>query len=101
MRSKSRATSLWKARASPAARSPRCRHWILATTLLSSFLCCIAPVIAADVLKCKVTVGQAEGDMWPYGGTVGAIGNYGGTHELKQYNEVCVDHANFVVTSAA
>merc|ERR1712216_775705 len=33
-------------------------------------LCCIAPVIAAHVLKCTVTVGQAEGDMWPYGGTV-------------------------------
>merc|ERR1719502_580583 len=64
-------------------------------------LCCISPVIAAHVLKCKVTVGQAEGDMWPYGGTVGAIANYGGTHELKAFNEVCVDEANRVVTSAA
>lgn len=65
-------------------------------------LCCISPVIAAHVLKCKVTVGQAEeGDKWPYAGTVGAIQNYGGTHEIKQYNEVCVDQDNKVATSAA
>ena len=58
-------------------------------------------MIAAHVLKCKVTVGQAEGDMWPYGGTVGAIGNYGGTHESKEFNEACVATANLVVTSPA
>eukprot|EP00930_Biecheleria_cincta_P055055 TRINITY_DN41428_c0_g1_i1.p1 TRINITY_DN41428_c0_g1~~TRINITY_DN41428_c0_g1_i1.p1 ORF type:complete len:281 (-),score=46.74 TRINITY_DN41428_c0_g1_i1:78-842(-) len=64
-------------------------------------LCCIAPVIAAHVLKCRVTVGQAEGDKWPYGGTVGAISNYGGTHELRAFNEACVDKSNLVVTSPA
>jgi len=62
-------------------------------------MCCIAPVIAAHVLKCKVTVGQAEGDKWPYAGTVGAIGNYGGSHEAKAWNEACIDEANRVVTS--
>lgn len=61
--------------------------------------CCISPVIAAHVLKCTVTVGQAEGDKWPYAGTVGAIQNYGGTHEAKQLDEVCIDAANKVATS--
>ena len=64
-------------------------------------ICCIAPVIAASVLKCKVTVGQAEGDKWPYGGTVGAIENYGGTHEATDIEGVCVDATAKVVTSPA
>merc|ERR1712113_23179 len=63
--------------------------------------CCIAPVIAAYVLKCKVTVGQAEGDKWPYGGTVGAIQAYGGTHEAKGPTEACVDQDKKVVTTPA
>ena len=31
-------------------------------------MCCIAPVIAANVLKAKVTVGSAVGERWPYSG---------------------------------
>ena len=31
-------------------------------------MCCIAPVIAASVLKAKVTVGNAKGKKWPYAG---------------------------------
>ena len=64
-------------------------------------LCCIAPVIAAHLLKCEVTVGQAEGEQWPYGGTAGAIENYGGVHRPTDWSGVCVDDANNVVSSAA
>ena len=64
-------------------------------------LCCIAPVIAASVLKCKVTVGQADGDGWPYGGTVAAVENYGGTHEAVDIDGVCIDAAAKVVTTPA
>ena len=64
-------------------------------------LCCIAPVIAAATLKCEVTVGEHEGDKWPFGGTVGAITGYGGTHINKGIDGVHVDHANKVVTSPA
>ena len=54
-------------------------------------MCCIAPVIAAHVLKATVTVGEAEGAKWPYGGTVGAIEAYGGTHQAAPFDGVCVD----------
>lgn len=64
-------------------------------------MCCIAPVIAASLLKCKVTVGQAEGDKWPYGGTVGAIEAYGGTHVETDIDGVCVDDKAKVITSCA
>ena len=64
-------------------------------------LCCIAPVIAAAVLKCEVTVGQPSGDKWPYGGTADAINAYGGTHVATDIHGVHVDSASKVVTSAA
>lgn len=64
-------------------------------------LCCIAPVIAAHALQATVTVGQAEGDQWPYGGTVGAIEAYGGSHVPHAYDGVCVDEARKVATSPA
>ena len=64
-------------------------------------LCCIAPVIAAAVLKCEVTVGQPSGDKWPYGGTADAIAAYGGTHVATDIHGVHVDSASKVVTSAA
>ena len=64
-------------------------------------LCCIAPVIAAHLLKCEVTVGRAEGEQWPYGGTVGAIEAYGGSHVSHAFDGVCVDEARRVVTSPA
>ena len=64
-------------------------------------LCCIAPVIASAVLNAKVTVGKAEGDQWPYGGTVGAIEAYGGKHEEHDIDGVCVDEENKVATAPA
>ena len=64
-------------------------------------MCCIAPVIAASVLKAKVTVGKAVGDQWPYGGTVQAVINYGGSHEEMDFDGVCVDTEKKVVTSPA
>lgn len=64
-------------------------------------MCCIAPVIAAHALQATVTVGQAEGDQWPYGGTVGAIEAYGGSHVPHAFDGVCVDEACRVVTSPA
>ena len=64
-------------------------------------MCCIAPVIAAHVLKATVTVGEAEGAKWPYGGTVGAVEAYGGTHQAAPFDGVCVDAENMVVTSPA
>ena len=63
--------------------------------------CCIAPVIAAAVLKAKVTVGRAEGEQWPYGGTVGAVEAYGGTHVECEVGEACVDVEKKVVSSPA
>ena len=65
-------------------------------------MCCIAPVIAAALLPgVKVTVGAKEGDKWPYGGTVGAIANYGGEHVETCETGVCVDEAKKVVTACA
>ena len=49
----------------------------------------------------QVTVGEADGDKWPYGGTVGAIEAYGGTHQVAPFDGVCVDAENMVVTSPA
>ena len=64
-------------------------------------MCCIVPVIAASLLKCKVTVGQEEGERWPYGGTVGAITAYGGKHVATDIDGVCVDTTHKVVTTCA
>ena len=58
-------------------------------------------MLAAAVLKCEVTVGQASGEKWPYGGTVDAIGAYGGTHVPTGIDGVHVDATHKVVTSAA
>eukprot|EP00049_Salpingoeca_infusionum_P014783 m.280829 g.280829 ORF g.280829 m.280829 type:complete len:257 (-) comp15751_c0_seq1:4034-4804(-) len=66
-------------------------------------LCCIAPVLAAKVLKCKVTVGSdVEGtDRWPYAGTAKAIVDMGAEHEVMDVDGVCVDEANNVITTPA
>lgn len=65
-------------------------------------LCCIAPVIAAALIPgVHVTVGRAEGEQWPYGGTVGAVKAYGGIHEETGADGVCVDRQRKVVTSCA
>lgn len=49
-------------------------------------LCCIAPVLAAKVIKgVEVTVGheQEEGGKWPYAGTAEAIKALGAKHCVK------------------
>jgi enhancing lycopene biosynthesis protein 2 len=49
-------------------------------------LCCIAPVLAAKVLKgVELTVGheEEEGGRWPYAGTAGAIKQMGAKHVPK------------------
>lgn len=58
-----------------------------ADTAPSTFsLCCIAPVLAAKVIKgVEVTVGheQEEGGKWPYAGTAEAIKALGAKHCVK------------------
>ncbi|KAF3815591.1 hypothetical protein GH733_016864 [Mirounga leonina] len=54
-------------------------------------LCCIAPVLAARVLRgVEVTVGheQEEGGKWPYAGTAEAIKALGAKHCAKGKNKV-------------
>lgn len=49
-------------------------------------MCCIAPVLAAKVLRgVEVTVGheQEEGGRWPYAGTAEAIKALGAKHCVK------------------
>ncbi|XP_013397912.1 ES1 protein homolog, mitochondrial [Lingula anatina] len=67
-------------------------------------LCCIAPVLAAKILKgCEVTVGsdKEEGGKWPYAGTAAAINSMGGKHVCKQVTEAHVDSKNKIVTTPA
>ncbi|CAK0883262.1 unnamed protein product [Prorocentrum cordatum] len=65
-------------------------------------MCCIAPTLAAKVLgKVTVTVGQEEGDAWPYAGTAGQISSLGATHVKTTISEICVDKENKLVTSPA
>ncbi|KAG3261224.1 GATD3B-like [Ictidomys tridecemlineatus] len=65
---------------------------------------CIAPVLAAKVLRgVEVTVGheQEEGGKWPYAGTVEAIKALGAKHCVKGVTEAHVDQKNKVVTTPA
>ncbi|XP_075398343.1 glutamine amidotransferase-like class 1 domain-containing protein 3, mitochondrial [Tenrec ecaudatus] len=67
-------------------------------------LCCIAPVLAARVLRgVEVTVGheQEEGGKWPYAGTAEAIKALGARHCVKDVTEAHVDQKNKVVTTPA
>ncbi|XP_048198892.1 glutamine amidotransferase-like class 1 domain-containing protein 3, mitochondrial [Perognathus longimembris pacificus] len=67
-------------------------------------LCCIAPVLAAKVLRgVEVTVGheQEEGGKWPYAGTAEAIKALGAKHCVKGVTEAHVDQKNRVVTTPA
>lgn len=67
-------------------------------------LCCIAPVLAAKVIKgVEVTVGheQEEGGKWPYAGTAEAIKALGAKHCVKGVTEAHVDQKNKVVTTPA
>uniref|UniRef100_A0A9L0IS25 Glutamine amidotransferase class 1 domain containing 3 n=3 Tax=Equus asinus TaxID=9793 RepID=A0A9L0IS25_EQUAS len=67
-------------------------------------LCCIAPVLAARVLRgVEVTVGheQEEGGKWPYAGTAEAIKALGAKHCVKGVTEAHVDQKNKVVTTPA
>uniref|UniRef100_A0A8D2GX30 Glutamine amidotransferase class 1 domain containing 3 n=1 Tax=Urocitellus parryii TaxID=9999 RepID=A0A8D2GX30_UROPR len=67
-------------------------------------LCCIAPVLAAKVLRgVEVTVGheQEEDGKWPYAGTPEAIKALGAKHCVKDVTEAHVDQKNKVVTTPA
>ncbi|XP_011857913.1 PREDICTED: ES1 protein homolog, mitochondrial isoform X3 [Mandrillus leucophaeus] len=69
-----------------------------------NLLCCIAPVLAAKVLRgVEVTVGheQEEGGKWPYAGTAEAIKALGAKHFVKEVAEAHVDQKNKVVTTPA
>ncbi|XP_003823895.4 glutamine amidotransferase-like class 1 domain-containing protein 3, mitochondrial isoform X2 [Pan paniscus] len=69
-----------------------------------NLLCCIAPVLAAKVLRgIEVTVGheQEEGGKWPYAGTAEAIKALGAKHCVKEVVEAHVDQKNKVVTTPA
>nr|XP_026693623.1 LOW QUALITY PROTEIN: glutamine amidotransferase-like class 1 domain-containing protein 3A, mitochondrial [Ciona intestinalis] len=65
-------------------------------------LTCIAPVLAAKCLPgVEVTLGHAEGDDWPYSGTVGAVQQCGGVHVEKDVTECHVDTNMRIVTTPA
>ncbi|XP_058283671.1 glutamine amidotransferase-like class 1 domain-containing protein 3, mitochondrial isoform X2 [Hylobates moloch] len=67
-------------------------------------LCCIAPVLAAKVLRgVEVTVGHEheEGGKWPYTGTAEAIKALGAKHCVKEVIISFVDQKNKVVTTPA
>uniref|UniRef100_A0A2K6UTI2 Glutamine amidotransferase class 1 domain containing 3 n=1 Tax=Saimiri boliviensis boliviensis TaxID=39432 RepID=A0A2K6UTI2_SAIBB len=73
-----------------------------------NLLCCIAPVLAAKVLRgVEVTVGheQEEGGKWPYAGTAEAIKALGAKHCVKgvaiSFLAAHVDQKNKVVTTPA
>uniref|UniRef100_U3F2E8 ES1 protein homolog, mitochondrial isoform Ib n=1 Tax=Callithrix jacchus TaxID=9483 RepID=U3F2E8_CALJA len=69
-----------------------------------NLLCCIAPVLAAKVLRgVEGTVGheQEEGGKWPYAGTAEAIKALGAKHFVKGVAEAHVDQKNKVVTTPA
>ncbi|XP_076975249.1 glutamine amidotransferase-like class 1 domain-containing protein 3, mitochondrial [Tamandua tetradactyla] len=67
-------------------------------------LCCIAPILAAKVLRgVEVTVGheQEEGGKWPYAGTADTIRALGAKHCAREVTEAHVDQKNRVVTTPA
>ncbi|XP_068403286.1 glutamine amidotransferase-like class 1 domain-containing protein 3, mitochondrial [Eschrichtius robustus] len=67
-------------------------------------LCCIAPVLAAKVLRSvEVTVGheQEEGGKWPHAGTAQVIKALGAKHCVTGVTEAHVDQKNKVVTTPA
>uniref|UniRef100_A0A8C3YUK4 Glutamine amidotransferase class 1 domain containing 3 n=1 Tax=Catagonus wagneri TaxID=51154 RepID=A0A8C3YUK4_9CETA len=69
-----------------------------------NLLCCIAPVLAAKVLRgVEVTVGheQEEGGKWPHAGTAEVIKALGAKHRVTEVTEAHVDAKNKVVTTAA
>uniref|UniRef100_A0A8C0X095 ES1 protein, mitochondrial n=1 Tax=Castor canadensis TaxID=51338 RepID=A0A8C0X095_CASCN len=66
-------------------------------------LCCIAPVLAARVLRdIEVTVGheQEEGGRWPYAGTTEAIKALGAKHCVQGVTEAHVQKNKVVTTPA-
>uniref|UniRef100_A0A8D1F1Y0 ES1 protein homolog, mitochondrial n=1 Tax=Sus scrofa TaxID=9823 RepID=A0A8D1F1Y0_PIG len=69
-----------------------------------NLLCCIAPVLAAKVLRgVEVTVGheQEEGGKWPHAGTAEVIKALGAKHRVAEVTEAHVDRRNKVVTTPA
>jgi enhancing lycopene biosynthesis protein 2 len=66
--------------------------------------CCIAPILAAKVLKgVTITMGQEsdEGGKWPYSGSVATAKQWGAVHQPKNVDGVTVDKTNLVVTTPA
>lgn len=53
---------------------------------------CIAPVIIAKVLKAKITIGNNKL-------TTKAIESVGAEHENKNYDDICFDEKNLVITT--
>mmetsp|Transcript_21241 Transcript_21241/g.25045 ORF Transcript_21241/g.25045 Transcript_21241/m.25045 type:complete len:106 (+) Transcript_21241:3-320(+) len=65
-------------------------------------LVCIAPVLAAKVLKAEVTMGSdTVSEDYPNAGAAEAVVAMGGKHFNTKLNEAHVDKAKKVVTSAA
>ena len=58
-------------------------------------LCCIAPVLAAKSFPgVTLTVGKANGDEWPFGGTISAVEELGAHHVECSIDQVHVDKDN-------
>ena len=73
-------------------------------------LSCIAPVLAAKVLgdqnikNVQLTVGSevgGEGTKWPYAATAGQIKSLGCTHVSSNFDGICIDNINKLVTVPA
>jgi len=66
--------------------------------------CCIAPILAAKVIKgVTITMGQEseDGGKWPYAGSVAVAKQWGAVHQPKNVDGVTVDKTNLVVTTPA
>ncbi|XP_046997509.1 ES1 protein homolog, mitochondrial-like [Schistocerca americana] len=67
-------------------------------------LCCIAPVLAAKVLKgVTVTLGKQDDGKgsWPHAGAIDAAKAMGANIEFKNVTDACVDEKNLIVTTPA
>ncbi|ESN98109.1 hypothetical protein HELRODRAFT_114003 [Helobdella robusta] len=66
-------------------------------------LCCIAPILAAKVLKgCEVTLGfDKQDDQWPHSGACAVVRDLGSKHVDCSVVEAYVDRKNLLVTTPA
>ena len=63
--------------------------------------CCITPIILAKIFNdASITLGS-KGDKWPYSDAIEAAKSFGSNPIDKNYNEVCVDEKNLIVTAPA